>query len=311
MFCVEAMKNILCEEWRPGLIILLHNQTIGRVPGKILAMRKQLLTLALMPVLAVTLAAQQAAQPAQSAPGAPSAATQGLSNDSVIKLVKAGLSDDLIVSTITASAGNYDISTDGLIALKGAGVSDKVVGAIVSKASGAAPALAAAPAGPPAGIDDVGVYYKDKTGAWTELMPEVVNFKTGGVLKSLATNGIVKGDLNGHIKGQHSPNVNNFPVVLAVYVPEGTAITEYQLLRLHANSDSREFRSVTGGIVHVTGGATRDAVEYKFDKIAPRVYQITLDSTFGKGEYGLLPPGSYGSSNMGSSGKIYSVSIPE
>jgi len=99
--------------------------------------------------------------------------------------------------------------------------------------------------------------------------------------------------------------------VLAVYVPEGTAITEYQLLRLRTNSDSREFRSVTGGVVHVSGGATRDAVEFKFDKIAPRVYQITLDASYGKGEYGLLPPGATGSSNMGSSGKIYSVSVME
>ena len=44
-------------------------------------------------------------------------AQQALNNDAVIKLVKAGLSDDLIVSTITAQAGSYDTSTDGLIAL--------------------------------------------------------------------------------------------------------------------------------------------------------------------------------------------------
>jgi hypothetical protein len=241
-------------------------------------------------------------------------AQQALNNDSVIKLVKAGLSEDLIVSTINASAGSYDTSANGLIALKKAGVSDKVVSAIVVKATTAAAApAAAAPAanGIPAGIDEVGVYYKDKSGAWAALLPEIVNFKSGGALKSFMSNGIVKGDLNGHIAGIHAKNIATFPVVLAVYVPEGTAITEYQLLRLRTNNDSREFRSVTGGVVHVSGGATRDAVEFKFDKIAPRVYQITLDSSFGKGEYGLLPPGAVGSSNMGSSGKIYSVSIPE
>ena len=63
-------------------------------------------------------------------------AQQPLSNDGVVKLVKAGLSDDLIVSTINASPGTYDTSADGLIALKAAGVSDKVVAAIVSRASG-------------------------------------------------------------------------------------------------------------------------------------------------------------------------------
>jgi len=251
-------------------------------------------------------------------------AQQALNNDAIIKLVKAGLSDDLIVSTIAAQAGSYDTSTDGLIALKSAGVSDKVVAAIVAKA--AAPAVVApAPTPPPApvaqppvsasalpaGIDEVGVYYKDKSGAWTALMPEVVNFKTGGVMKSIMTDGIVKGDLNGHVTGPRANTTIAFPVVLAVYAPEGTAITEYQLLRFRTHSNGREFRSMTGGVFHASGGANRDLVEFKPEKIAPRLYQITIQSSAGKGEYGLLPPGAYTSSNMGSAGKIYSISIPE
>jgi hypothetical protein len=73
-------------------------------------------------------------------------AQQSLNNESIIKLVKAGLSDDLIVTTINASPGIYDTSADGLIALKTAGASEKVVSAIVIKAS--APA-ATAPIPPP------------------------------------------------------------------------------------------------------------------------------------------------------------------
>ena len=73
---------------------------------------------------------------------------QTLNNDAVIKLVKARLSDDLIVATINAQPGNYDTSTDGLIALKRAGASDKVVVAILKKA--AAPATAAPAAQTPA-----------------------------------------------------------------------------------------------------------------------------------------------------------------
>ena len=99
--------------------------------------------------------------------------------------------------------------------------------------------------------------------------------------------------------------------MLAVYVPEGTAITEYQFLRLRESGNSREFRSVTGGVIHTSGGATRDLVEFSPEKIAPRLYQISLQASVGKGEYGLLPPGSNTSSNMGSAGKMYSVSISE
>jgi hypothetical protein len=251
-------------------------------------------------------------------------AQQALNNDSIIKMVKAGLSDDLIITTINASPATFDTSTDGLIALKSAGVSDKVVAAMVTKsAAPAAAAPGAAPAAPPplpspaaasglpAGIDEVGVYYRDTTGAWVALMPEIVNFKTGGVLKSVASAGVVKGDVNGHIQGAHAKLNLTFPVVLAVYVPEGTDITEYQLLRLHVNGSSREFRSVTGGVLHVSGGAARDSLEFQPEKLAPRVYQITLQPDLVRGEYGLLPPGAYGSSNMGSSGKIYSVSVVE
>jgi len=72
-------------------------------------------------------------------------AQQSLNNDAIIKLAKAGLSDDLIVSTIGAQPGTYDTSPDGLIALKAAGVSDKVVAAVVAKAAAPPPA----PAPPP------------------------------------------------------------------------------------------------------------------------------------------------------------------
>lgn len=264
-------------------------------------MRKHLLQLALI-ALCPILAAQQA-----------------MNNDSVVKLVKAGLSDDIIITTINSSPGSYDTTANGIIALKEAGASDKVISAVLTKATGAAPGAAATPsgtaatavAGLPAGITDVGVYYKDKTGAWQAMFPEIVNFKTGGVLKSFATGGIVKGDVNGHVNGPKGKYDVTFPITLAVYVPEGTDITEYQLLRLRTNSDSREFRSVTGGVMHVSGGATRDMVEYQPQKIADRVYQITLLPGLGKGEYGLLPPGAYGSSNMGSNGKIYTLSVLE
>jgi hypothetical protein len=85
---------------------------------------------------------QQAVQPVQQA-----AAQAALNNDSIVKMVKAGLSDDLIISTISSSPGAYDTSADGMIALKGAGVSDRVVAAIVQKTNTASvPALPPLPA---------------------------------------------------------------------------------------------------------------------------------------------------------------------
>ena len=61
---------------------------------------------------------------------------QTLNNDGVIKMVKAGLSDDVVIAAINGSApGGFDASPDGLVALKAAGISDRVVTALVTRAS--------------------------------------------------------------------------------------------------------------------------------------------------------------------------------
>jgi hypothetical protein len=244
-------------------------------------------------------------------------AQQALNNDSVIKLVKAGLSDDLIVTTINASPGSYDTSADGLIALKTAGASNKVISAIITRSTGAITPTSAAPntlssPGLPPGVDSVGVYSKDRDGVWNEVVAEVVNFKTGGALKHIGSVGFIKGDLNGHIGGTRSRLILKTPAEFILYVPEGRSPGEYQLLKFHINSDNREFRSLTGGIIHVTGGATRDTVDFTSRKIAPRAYAITLPASIVKGEYGFLPPLDLVSqTNLASSGKIYTFAIVE
>ena len=166
---------------------------------------------------------------------------------------------------------------------------------------------AAAPSGDLSQPTDVGLYAK-RQGQWEELLPEIVNWKTGGVLKNVTSLGVVKGDINGHIQGHSSRSTIAAPVELLVVLPEGTAISEYQLIRLHSNSDNREFRTMTGGILHLSGGATRDAIEFASKKVAPRTYSILLDRSMGTGEYGFLPP----PENIAVyRGKIYSFHIAE
>jgi hypothetical protein len=257
-----------------------------------------------------------------------------MNNEAVLKLVKAGLSDDLILTTINASPGNYDTSANGLVALKKGGASDKIIAAIITRASGGgAPAASSAPAGGSGGtfigtqpgapaaavaaaptsvppeVDSVGVYYQDQTtGSWQEVGAEVVNFKTGGVLKHIASAGIIKGDVNGLIGGTRSKLSLRTPASFIFYVPEGRAPGEYQLLRLRLNNTGREFRSTTGGVAHVSGGALRDTVDYSVKKIAPRVYSIILGNDLTKGEYGFLPPLD-STNNIASSGKIYTFAL--
>jgi hypothetical protein len=68
-------------------------------------------------------------------------AQQPLTDASIAQLVKAGLSEDLILTSIASSPGNYDMSPEKLVELKQAGVSDKVLSAMMQKAN--APAQSA------------------------------------------------------------------------------------------------------------------------------------------------------------------------
>ena len=88
------------------------------------------------------------------------------------------------------------------------------------------------------------------------------------------------------------------------------AITEYQLLHLHDERDTREFRTITGGVLHVAGGATRDVIPFEGKKTASRTYKVLLPN-LGAGEYGFLPPGAVTSSNSASIGKMYTFRLIE
>ena len=63
-----------------------------------------------------------------------------LTNDSIVKMLKAGLSEDIVLSSIHSQPGKYSTGADDLIALKGAGVSDKIISAMI--AGGGTPAAA-------------------------------------------------------------------------------------------------------------------------------------------------------------------------
>jgi len=73
------------------------------------------------------------------------AAALAVTNNDLVEMTRAGLSEDLIISTIRSRGGRFDLSPSGLISLKQYGVSDRVVLAAQSNTSaGFAPAPAPA-----------------------------------------------------------------------------------------------------------------------------------------------------------------------
>ncbi len=240
----------------------------------------------------------------------PLTATRGpsMDNQSVVKMAKAGLGDDLIVETINTQPGHYTTDSDSLVLLKGAGVSDRVITAMINKGRRQITNVSEKPI-ELTDVNEIGVYYKDRTGKWTLIEPEIVHIKSGGWLKSTATHGIIKEDHNGHLYGRESKLALQEPLEILIYMPDnGVAINEYEFLRFRINSDNREFRILTGGVFHSTGGADRDEVKFNPVRTAARTYQFTVDKSVGGGEFGILPAGS---GNVTNGGKIYTFAIIE
>jgi hypothetical protein len=270
---------------------------------------------------------QTSSRPKPAAPASP-----GPGVEDVIKLAKAGLSEDIILEQIRKRGQPYDLSTDQILALKAANVSDRIVAFMLDPsnrepaaaapspvaavpppvAPAVAPPLASGPAvrasspprqSPPP--DEVGVYAK-KNGDWIPVASEMVNWKTAGALKTIATVGVIRENVNGLVAGVRSKTALSGPVQLVIVPPEGVELSEYQLVHLRVQKDCREFRTVTGGVLHSHSDTSHDRLPLEGKKLAGRQYSVDFPEGAGPGEYGLLPPGS-----TNGTGKIYSFRVVE
>jgi hypothetical protein len=159
--------------------------------------------------------------------------------------------------------------------------------------------------------------YQVLKGKLVAIEPEIVNWRTGGVIKNAVTLGLDKGHMNGTVSGPHSPLVvattplgMGAPLQFYIRCLEGNSASEYQLLRFWQKGNRREFRSVTGGVLHMSGGAEDNVIAFKFEKIAPHTYKVELPAV-SLGEYGFLAPGAAASADMASRGKVYTFRIAE
>ncbi len=230
-----------------------------------------------------------------------------MTNDTVLRMHRAGLADDLILQTIAAQPGRYNTSPDTLIDLKQAGISDSILSAMTGKARHQITNTDTAVA-EPSPVNEIGVYYRDSKGRWQPMESEVVHTKSSGWIKNTLSDGIIKTDMNGTVSGKESKLLLPRPIEFLIFTPEGVDATEYGLLRFRLNGKDREFRTLTGGIFHSTGGAKHDEVPYTSRKIAPRTWTFTLGQDTPGAEYGILPPGT---GNITNGGKIYTFAISE
>jgi hypothetical protein len=232
-------------------------------------------------------------------------AQEVLTNDSIVKLVKAGLGDDLIINMIKTQGSKFALGADDVIALKAAGVSEKVVSAMIVGSSGGSTPKTEPQKDGPALPDELGVY-RHKDGKYVPLMPEILNLRTARA-GAVFTSGIVAAKLNGWVVNQHSPNRVGPETEFLVRLPEGTDAAEYVCLRFEKKDDRREVE-LGRGRINVSFSTHRAAIPFQSEKLGKGLFRLKF-GVFKNGEYGLLPPGANLAANAASAGKIYTFLV--
>jgi len=234
-------------------------------------------------------------------------AQEVLTNDSLVALKKAGLSDSIIIAKIKSSKTKFDVSTDGLIGLKKAGLSDQVIEAVVN--AGAAPATppaAAAPAAPAAPAAAAAAASKETiyhlvSGKYVELNPAASSMETNVSFYSNKSELVLKGK-----KAQYRVT-DKKPVFYSSWGPN-----EAPLVRLKPGSDHDDRNLKIGGGSFMPFGGTQsygvrseDKIDVDSEKDARGLYKMSPKEPLKPGEYAFVL--TFGSA--AGSGKVYDFGI--
>lgn len=235
-----------------------------------------------------------------------------LTNDEVISLSKAGLSNAIIVDKIRSSKTNFDLTTDGLIRLKRAGITDDVVAAMLSAKSGTSSSggnqVSASNKGSgdpnnPLSPHGVGIYlYTETNGVrkMTELESNVVTqSRAGGMFGTAMTYGILKTKIKAKVPGVSANlQIPDTQPVFYFYLNEKdrtmstvkyfpASVNQFQLVRFHVKDKGRE---VTVGKVNAFGGkhgiSDEYLVEFSYEKVQDGIFKVTPKTSLTGGEYG-------------------------
>jgi hypothetical protein len=238
----------------------------------------------------------------------PAAAQETLTNESIVAMLKGGLSEAVVLARIRSSPANFDTNTNSLLALKKAGVSDKVIEAMVS-APKSAPAAAAAPAPAPAPAPSSGsapppsvsaaarssaggaaatlprdsIYHLNGA-KYTELQPQVIEIEMNTAFFSQKSEIVLGGR-----KAEYRIT-DKQPQFYSYYAP-----TEALLVKLKPgdSKNDRNLKMGSGGF-HPFGGSSRqgvrseDRIAVKSEREANGFYRITPASPLPTGEYGFV-----------------------
>jgi hypothetical protein len=233
-----------------------------------------------------------------------------LTNADIFKMKEAGLLDETVLLAINSRPSSFDLSPATMIAMKEAGYSEAIINAMLgADARNKGNLIPLDKNGMPA---EVGIYIQGAKGL-TEIDAEPISWQSGGVWKTIITAYFffpfnTKGHINAKVMGAQSRYQVDPNAEFVIRTPEGVAASEYLLVELYEKDNRREFRLLTGGVVHRSSGAERNATPFTYRKIAPRTYYVMLNN-LRRGEYGFLPTHLMNSKDAAFVGKLYSFSV--
>jgi hypothetical protein len=288
----------------------------------------------------VVLAACATVQAQTAAPAAPKRATrpatpEGMTNADVLKLVRAGLGEPLVVVAIrNAKKTAFDLSTDRLIELKGAGVSDGVLAVMLDPTAApvaATPVLAASAPEPtpdlndPAAPHESGIYIDDGSGKSHLVLLEPTVFKrgkSGGTFTSAMTMGIKKMKWKAVVGEKHAAirTRTTQPVFYFYFDAKGSSLgstggaatnpSQFLLARMSASDKGRELVVGEAGALGASSGTReKDTVEFRAEKVGPGVYRVQPSAAVQPGEYCFFKAEGSATMGAGSSGNLYAFGI--
>lgn len=237
-----------------------------------------------------------------------------LTNDAIVKLAKAGISEAILLGMVNSQPGKYSAQVDDLIALTEAGVPDKVIAAMAAKGAVRSTPMSASASGNRDSLipEEVGGYYLDG-GRLKRLGAEVVRGGSTSPFRMMATGGFSSVKVKGKLSGARSPVQLSGEITLVLRCPEGMGPESYQLIVVDVKKDSREFttgkHSFFGGMSNTPDDKAVAATT--FEKVGPNTYR-TIVNGLRQGEYVVYgqwgPVGSTGGP-LGSMGKMFTFGV--
>ena len=242
-----------------------------------------------------------------------------LSNQTIIKLVKSKVGDDLIINKINSSNCDFNIGTDAIIVLKENNVPEKVINVMVEKQTKSDSETARSKAKNSDGNENVfpesGIFFK-QDGKYVPLDATLVTSNNkknmgcfGGCLSIYGFGKFFSNKIKSQIEGNEANyqfnkmpefyfnfektnrslnNANNNNLMDEYFKNvKASSPNEFKLVKLDASKGKREYVSAK-----IKGNGEADnsiddnyIVNFKYTKVSDNVYKISFPTPLAPGEY--------------------------